>query len=103
MPDETQLSIVRCAACGEFLPKGNANKRFHNSSCRARFWRRVRDITVHAELIQVYLADMQSVIEAGFEVLTIERQLNDIEATLADCRAALSKIRNEKANEYGIR
>lgn len=91
MSDEKQLSIVRCAACGEFLPAGRANLRFHNSSCRSRFWRRVRDIKLHSQLIQTYLADMESVLEQGINVPEIEREWVDIARTLTSVHRHLSE------------
>ena len=52
-----QETIFRCEGCGERLPAGRKTLRFHNSACRARFWRRKRDIMLHAEMIKAYIVE----------------------------------------------
>lgn len=101
---EKQLQMLRCEGCGEFLDAGRRDKRFHGSSCRARFWRRRRDIELHSQLIQQYLAEWDDQNVLSIEGERVEREIVDIEKTidgvlrsLRAYRAAASAIAQEKA------
>ena len=58
MPD-VQLSIRRCAACGDFLPKGRKTLLYCNSACRASYWRMKRALPRHSVLAQAYIAEFR--------------------------------------------
>lgn len=103
--NEKQLQIRRCPGCGEFLPQGRASLRFHGSACRSRFWRRLRDIGLHSQLIQQYIAGWNDfkVIDVRYDELAA--QIKDIRATLDDLErsmrahtaAAISAAHSRKA------
>lgn len=86
---QKQLSHFRCPGCRELLPQGRANLKFHGSACRARFWRRLRDIGFHSQLAQQYIADWNDseVISVRHEELLAE--IKDIRATLDDLERSI--------------
>lgn len=35
----SQMTIYRCAFCGEFIPEGRSDKRYHSDACKQKAYR----------------------------------------------------------------
>jgi hypothetical protein len=94
-----QQTLSICPACGEPLGDSRANKRFHDSACRARFWRMKRDANTHAMVAQKYINEIASLASDPDNQRDVWLMLHAIERTIKRTLVEVERLTNVEASD----